>query len=254
MAYVIGKNRAYLIAHDDQELTWVQKWMYFRFLAKRKKGIPVAYLLKVKEFYGMDFHVTPDVLVPRPDTEILVDGLVKYLSENFRKMNEVMLLDIGTGSGCIPISTLVNVEDLHAVATDISTNALKIARMNAREHRVRDRIVFLKSDLLEGVSSGLFEGKELVVTANLPYVPTDFDVNIETKFEPQIALYGGKDGMDIYEKLAHQLEAIKPRAIFFEMFDFQIAILAEKMPDYELKHVKNMTGMAKVLMMERISG
>jgi len=186
-------------------------------------------------------------LVPRPDTEALVEAVINYVSPGD------LLLDVGTGSGCIPIAVLKHAKDLEAVATDVSGGALNVARSNATKHKVESRIHFVHSDLLEAVDPLLFEDRQLVVTANLPYVPKGYEVNVETTFEPQVALWGGEDGMDLYKKLLKQLLPLAPRAMFFECFDFQKVILVENAPGYELRSFNSPSGGAGVVMLERAS-
>lgn len=245
LAHLLGKDRSYLIAHDDHELGFWERRKYEKLIAKRKKGMPIAYLLGRKEFYGLDFEVNQHCLIPRPDTEVLAEALINYVQ------GDQLLLDVGTGSGCIPITVIKHVPHLEAVAVDISPQAVKVAEANAHRHSVNSRMVFYVSDLLKNVDPGLFEGWETVVSANLPYVPKGYEVNIETTFEPQVALYGGGDGLDIYRRLIEELTFIKPKAMFFECFEFQTAILAGYLPDYKLRQVKDMTGRAKMMMLER---
>jgi len=259
LSHVLNKPATFLLAHDDAEMSFFTLWKYLRLIEKRRKGIPVSYLTGHREFYGLDFEINEHVLVPRPDTEILVDCVLEYLnqftesdvSERRRRDSEiapsVILLDIGTGSACIPISILKNVSKINAIATEISRPAMKVARKNIKKHHLKSRIKLYKSDLLENVPLRLFDDKNVIVTANLPYIPTQFQIDPSTKYEPDVALYGGEDGLDIYKRLVEQLEEIKPKAIFFELFEHQIAILCEYMPDYELKYAKNMTGNAKCL-------
>ena len=252
LSYVLKKPTTFLLSHDEQKISSIKFWQYKRLIHKRKKGIPVAYLTKHKEFFFLDFKVNRHVLVPRPDTEILVDSVISYLKSEIRNpKSEMVLLDIGTGSACIPISVLKNVKGIKAIATDVCWKALRVARKNIKKHKLASRITLIKSDLLEKVPLKLLEGHEVIVTANLPYIPTQFQVSPELKYEPPISLYGGKDGMDVYKRLVGQLKDIKPRAIFFELFEHQIAVLKTKLPDYRLKYVKNMSGEARALMMER---
>jgi len=252
LAHALGKPPTFVLAHDDESPGLYREWCYKWLIKRRKKGIPVAYLRGHREFYGLEFLVNRHTLVPRPDTEALVEAVITYLGNEGRiDDRKPLLLDVGTGSGCIPIAVLKFTEGLTAVSVDISSAALRVARKNARQHQVEDRIRFTKSNLLEGIDRSMFEGCEVVVTANLPYVPKNFQVNIETHFEPQIALYGGEDGMDLYRKLLEQLLPIKPKAMFFECFDFQKAILAEHAPGYRLRHIKNASGGAQVMILER---
>nr|NIW78230.1 hypothetical protein [Calditrichia bacterium] len=158
---------------------------------------------------------------------------------------------IGKGSACIPVAVLKNVEGVKAIAVDVCRKALKVAKRNIKKHGLRSRIKLIRSDLLEDVPIKLLRGRDVIVTANLPYIPEDYKVSPELKFEPSIALFGGQDGMEVYDRLVAQLVAIQPRAIFFELFEHQIALLKTKLPDYELKYVKDMSGEARVLCMER---
>ncbi len=268
LSHILRQPVTFLLAHDETEIGWWKLWRYRRFIAKRKEGMPVAYLTGHKEFYFLDFEVNSSVLVPRPDTEILTEAAIDYINsrchserseespENrqilrrFAPQNDIMLLDVGTGSGCIAISALKNIEGLTAIATDISRSALRVAKRNAHRHGVADRIEFIHSDLLEKVLVERLKKYDVVVTANLPYVPKNFPVNPDTKFEPDSSLYGGLDGMDVYKRLMEQLKTFQPRAIFLECFDFQKAILVAHMPGYNLKHTQAMTGQARMLFFE----
>jgi len=265
LSYILKKPTTFLLAHDEHKICSIKLWLYKRAIRKRKQGMPVAYLTGHKEFYFLDFKVNRNVLVPRPDTETLVECVIEYIrsitggeNDHSRQRDlsiappEVLLLDIGTGSGCIPISVCKNIEDLIAVATDISCNALRVARRNIKKYGLEGRIRLIHSDLLKNVLPELFEEREVIVTANLPYIPTDYQISPELKYEPQISLFGGSDGMDLYKKIVQQLIPIKPKAIFFELFEDQIAILKTRLPGYRLKYIKNMSGKARVLVMEKV--
>ncbi len=251
LAHVIKKPVTFLLAHDDTEIGFFKLWKYRRMIGQRKDGMPVAYLIGHREFYGLDFEVNRSVMVPRPDTEILVDKVVLYLNDQCPMTNDQLLLDVGTGSACIPISILKNIPNIEAVATEISGSAMKVAKRNIKKHGLTNRIQLFSSDLLKSVPRELFEDREVIVTANLPYIPKRFAVHPSTKFEPDVALYGGDDGLDIYKRLIKELEEIEPRAIFFELFEFQAAVLGAQMPDYEVKFTESLMGEARCLMMER---
>ena len=246
LSHVLHQPVTYVLAHNEAQVGYWCEWYYRWLIARRKKGIPVAYLRGHREFNGLDFKVNRHTLVPRPDTEALVEAVLSYIKPN------QLLLDVGTGSGCIPISVLKHSESLTAVATDISASALRVARANAIQHGVENRIQFIASDLLRDVDMAFFKGRELVVTANLPYVPKNFQVNIETHFEPQIALWGGEDGMDLYRRLLEELLPLKPKAMFFECFDFQKAVLVMHASGYQLRHIKNVSGGAGVMILEQV--
>ncbi len=270
LAHLLTREVTFLLAHDEQKISSINWWRYKRMISKRKEGMPVAYLIGHKEFFFLDFIVNRSVLVPRPDTEILVDCVINYF-RGLRTMDyglgRHLLLDIGTGSGCIPIAVCKNVENLNAVATDVSKKALKVAGLNIKKHGLKSRIKLVHSDLLENLPIDLLRNKEVIVTANLPYIPKDYQISPALKFEPSISLFGGEDGLSLYKKIVHPsanaqddnfspknfttLADIKPKAIFFELFEDQIAILKTKMPDYRLKFVQNMSGKARVMVMER---
>ena len=265
LAYVLKRPVTFLLAHDETEIGFFKLRKYRHLIDQRKNGMPVAYLTGHKEFYGLDFEVNKSVMVPRPDTEILAGKVIEYLQQitegdvhkRCRRDSgiapSVILLDVGTGSGCIPISVLKNVPDIKAVATEISGSAVRIAKRNIKKHGLKSRIKLIKSDLLKSVPAKLFHSKEVIVTANLPYIPKRFAVHPSTKSEPDVALYGGEDGLDIYKRLIEQLDEIKPRAIFFELFEFQAGILGAKMSDYEVRFTESLTGEARCLMMEKIA-
>lgn len=246
LGHALGKDREYLMAHDEQKVGLWNQNKFRKLIAKRKNGMPVAYMTGFKEFYGIDIKVNKHCLVPRPDTEILVASVIKYLKPGD------LLLDVGTGSGCIPIAVLKNVEEVNAVATDISKSALGVAADNVKWLGLGNRITLIKSDLLEHVPLELFEGKDLVVSSNLPYIPEDYRISVETQYEPSVALYGGTDGLEIYKKLLDQLAEVRPKAMFLECYEFQKAILSEYLPGYKLKFCENALGEARILMLERV--
>jgi len=276
LAHVLKKPATFLLAHDETEVNWWQKWRYRRLIEKRKTGFPIAYMLGNKEFYFLDFEVNDSVLIPRPDTEILVENVINYIlkletrnsparpnGHSGRKLetpssqlqapsSQLLLLDVGTGSACIPISVLKNVEGLKAVVTDLSSKALSVARRNIKKHGLESRIEVYRSNLLESVPYSVFRGKEIVLTANLPYIPDSMQVMPETEFEPDMALYGGDEGVDLYQKLLDQVLVIKPKAIFLECFEFQLAVLGAHLPEYEVKYSKPLAGEARMLMLESI--
>jgi release factor glutamine methyltransferase len=261
LAHVLKKSSTFLFAHDEGLLDRVpffplHWWRYQRLIRLRKQGIPVAYLVGHREFYFLDFKVNRHVLVPRPDTELLVEAVIEYLRAKKAGSSKLgagspILIDVGTGSGCIPISILKNEPNLTAVATDISWQALRVAKANARKHHVQDRLRLVWSDLLENIDPAEFEDSEVIVTANLPYLPDMMEVQPELTFEPAISLYGGKDGVKIINRLLSQIQAIRPCAIFLELFDWQIHLLDPKDFGYEVRSVIRMSGDARCLILER---
>ncbi|GAB6179308.1 peptide chain release factor N(5)-glutamine methyltransferase [Desulfotomaculum defluvii] len=204
LSHVTGIDRTGLIIRDDQALTAAQLQHYQELLERRAQGEPVAYLIGRKEFMGMDFIVTPDVLIPRPETEVLVETALQFFHNNTDY--PTLVIDVGTGSGAIAISLAALVEGLQVYAIDISEAALGVAMQNAQRMGVKERVHFQLGNLLEPVLTKL-EEKVSIITANLPYVPSG-DIPSLMKdvrdFEPYLALDGGPDGLDLYRLLLPQ--------------------------------------------------
>ena len=169
---------------------------------------PLAYKKGYAEFYKLRFKVTPDVLIPRPETELLVDEVLGFVH------SPITILDLGTGSGAIAISIAKNAADVKIIATDISQKTLEIAKQNARLHKVEGKIKFIHSDLLSNIGCWIFH-PDIIVT-NLPYIPTAripyLDSSVKD-FEPWVALDGGEDGFKLYRKLFQQINqfSLPPR-------------------------------------------
>ncbi len=247
LCHVLKVDQSYLITHDYEPVSFFKQRAFKKLVEKRKTRVPLAYILGEKEFFGLSIKVNKNVLVPRPDTEILTENVISYLKPGDT------LLDVGTGSGCIPIAVLMNQKGVAAVATDISHKALAVARQNIRHYKLESHIKLIHSNLLESVSLELFDPNSLVVTANLPYVPMDYQINDEAQYEPGLALYSKNNGVELYQKLLDQLAPIKPRAIFLECYAFQMAILAEHSDHfYTFKRSENMLGKARMMMLERL--
>ena len=197
LARVKGKPRSWGAAHPEASLTRDQSTALEAMVIRLEKGEPLPYVLGCWEFFGLEFEVTPDVLIPRPETEMLVERVLAWLRE--RGKGEVRVLDVGTGSGCIAISLAVNVAGLCVTATDISPRALAVARRNAEKNHVSDRVIFLEADLVSGLLSP--DSFDLIV-ANLPYIPTKTLHRLPIYgHEPTVALDGGVDGMVLIRKL-----------------------------------------------------
>jgi release factor glutamine methyltransferase len=180
---------------------------------------PQQYIQGFTEFYKLQFKVTADVLIPRPETELLVDAVIE-----FSKNKPVIILDIGTGSGNIAISLAKNLPQVKIIATDLSQEALEIAKENAQAHGVVDQITFIKSDLLSDIEPLIHStnSTSLIIITNLPYIPTDrinyLDSSVKD-FEPFMALDGGKDGFELYRQLFAQInqKGLKPKLVIGEI-------------------------------------
>jgi len=187
LANAMNRSRTWIVAHPEVELEPDEEQNYFDALSRYKNGESLPYILGWWEFYGRKFYINNSVLIPRPETEHLVESAVSHLRSNpgARKA-----LDVGTGSGCIAISLALEVHDLKVIATDISWEALQVAQINAREHKVDSRVWFMQMDLALGLVA-TFD----VICANLPYIPSVTLQNLDVgKREPHLALNGGIDG------------------------------------------------------------
>ena len=199
LSYVLKKERIYLYVHFDQPLEAAELAAYKELIKQRVNHVPVAYLLGQKEFMGLTFKVTPATLIPRPDTEILVQAAV----ERLRGREKVSFADIGTGSGAICLSVLSFVPDSTAVTVDISQEARAVAEENAESLGLSERIVFFTGDLLEPVKDRRFTA----ILSNPPYIPEQDIEGLQAEVrcqEPYGALAGGKDGLDFYRRLCSE--------------------------------------------------
>ncbi|NCS32245.1 peptide chain release factor N(5)-glutamine methyltransferase [bacterium] len=202
LSVIIGKDASYLVARPEHELSEneTQKWETWS--RRAQSGEPIAYIVNKQEFYGYDFYVDNRVLIPRPETEELIDK-AKVWIQNHPHRNKISILELGTGSGAVTIALVqevlkLNLTKKHSfnfIATDVSPDALNVAKKNAASHGVFNHITFLQGNLFEPVSSIKFD----IILANLPYVPTEESQT--NRFEPQLALDGGNNGTKINEQL-----------------------------------------------------
>jgi release factor glutamine methyltransferase len=200
LLHIVQISRANLFAYPERELLSDQQTAYQSLIERRLQHEPIQYITGQQEFYGLNFHVTPAVLIPRPETEHLVEAVLKLLPSN----QFLKLADIGTGSGAIAIALAAHLPHAAITALDISLDALAIATTNARENNVADRLRFLQSDLLNAVSQ---EEKFDAVVSNPPYIPEMDRGSLHPQVrdhEPATALFAGEAGLDIYRRLIPQ--------------------------------------------------
>jgi len=195
MQYVLHKNRQYLIVYDEKKLTPNQEERYFEGVSRMLQGIPLQHITHLQEFMKMNFYVNKDVLIPRQDTEVLVEEVIKIA----KRINAKKILDLCTGSGAIAISLAKYIENSQITATDISEKALEIAEKNAIEQKVDKQIAFLQSDLFNDIPKEKYD----IIVSNPPYIKKDVikTLNQEVQKEPIIALDGGIDGLKFYHKI-----------------------------------------------------
>jgi len=213
LAYALKINKTKLYARSEKVLTKNKYQSFQRLIARRLKNEPVAYITHHKEFFGLDFYVDKNVLIPRPETELLIEETLKQSSINKKRLT---IVDVGTGSGCIAISIAKNISHFLTTkiyATDISKRALQIARKNAKRHKVFSKIKFLYGNLLKPLPISLFKKKQnFIIVANLPYLTTrEWQKTTPEikKYEPRFALDGGKNGLFYFEELFQQIRSNK---------------------------------------------
>ncbi len=198
MQFVLNKPRQYLLVYDNEPLSLRQEVNYFKAIKKIINGIPLQHITHMQEFMKMNFYVNEDVLIPRSDTEVLVEEVIAIAN----KIKAKKILDLCTGSGAIAVSLAKYVKNSEITAVDISSKALRIAKMNAKNNEVENQITFLQSDLFHEVPKEKYD----IIVSNPPYIKKDIikTLDREVQKEPEIALDGGYDGLDFYRKIIHQ--------------------------------------------------
>lgn len=237
LAAAIKTSKEFIYTHPEHQLSWLAYWRFKYYWYLSKKNYPLAYLLKHQEFYGLDFYINKNVLVPRPETEHLVDEAIAAINQLTGR--QPLLIDVGTGSGCIPIAILKK-NNLPTIAIDISAKALRVAKKNAQRHKAA--IQFIKGDLLQPLLTSQLITKSgydsLVITANLPYLTQlQYESEPTIQREPKQALiadnllglparaFGSgrwQAGLEIYAKLLKQIKQLAglnplPFYIFLEI-------------------------------------
>ena len=195
MQFLLNKPRQYVIVNDMQELETKTEKQYFQAIKLMREGVPLEHITHQKEFMKLNFFVDENVLIPRQDTEILVEEVIKIS----KRINARKILDLCTGSGAIAVSLAKYIPESEITAIDISSNALKIAKKNAITNEVENQITFINSNMFENLNNEKFD----IIVSNPPYIKTEEikELDAEVQKEPQIALDGGEDGLDFYRKI-----------------------------------------------------
>jgi release factor glutamine methyltransferase len=260
LGFVIKKDKAWILANGNERIGYLKVLKFKSLIKRRQKNEPVAYLTGIKEFYGNIFKVNKNVLIPRPETEVLVEEVLDVLKN--KKDSEVFwspskmgrVLEIGAGSGAIIISLAKELENIKFLASDVSGRALKIARKNAKLNKVENKIEFVKSDLLEKIKENEID----VVIANLPYVLAKDKGKLQKdlEYEPQDAIYAEQNGLELIEKLLVQIGDLehKPKYIFLEFDPRQTEDLKKMIKnilgDVVIEVKKDLAGMDRVVVIK----
>jgi len=245
LRHILAYTRAQLYYDLAVELEPRKEAALNKWVERRLLGEPLAYIINSREFYGLDFFVDGRVLVPRPETELLVEEAIRFGNQH----PAAVLADIGTGSGAIAISLAANLPGMKIIATDVSPLALEVARLNARKHEVTGRVTFMPGDLLEPLKSPVD-----AIIANLPYVQTqDWQRMPSAAFEPRLALDGGEEGLDQLFRLIDQLSGkINPGGnVWLEIglgqSEAVVDYVHRVLPESQIAVLKDLAGIQRVI-------
>ncbi len=271
LSYALRKSQEYLLAHPNAKLSKNQWTSFKKLVARRSRHEPIAYIIGKKWFYGLEFFVNRDVLVPRPETETMVEEILKEVKKNSYESGKIAILDVGTGSGCLAISIAKELKKtnprnkVRIIASDISRTALRVAKTNARAHKILNKIIFSRGNLLYPISRYLDASADtLIIAANLPYLTKNEwrKTKPEIKnYEPKGTLIGGKDGLKSYKKLLQQLNDFyrpgrsnKPCGCvvcFFEINPWQKTslkkIISSYFPSAQINFIKDLGGAIRLV-------
>jgi release factor glutamine methyltransferase len=250
LAHILSQPRAWVLAHPEATLNEAQNHAWQAALGRLRRGVPLPYVLERWEFFGLEFIVTPQVLIPRPETELLVETALAWIRKPGSAIRNCA--DIGTGSGCIAISLAVNAPNLALTATDLSAAVLAIAHANAEKHGVLARIELLQADLFEcrALQARRFD----LLVANLPYIPTWNLRQLEVySREPDLALDGGPDGLASIRRLLETAPAhlAASGALLLEIEAYQgksaLALARNAFPRAEIEVLPDLAGHDRLL-------
>lgn len=250
LCFVLKKTKEFLYTYQEKFLSTTQTALFKKLIKRRAKRCPVAYITGRKEFFGLDFFVDKHVLIPRPETEFLVENtltacLRRQAAASQAKSN-LTIVDVGTGSGCVAVALAKNLPETKICATDISEKAIQLARKNARHCGVN--VNFRRGHLLTPLKNKKID----IIVANLPYLPRNYR-HESIKREPRIALYAGKFGLELYEKLFQQIARLKyrPEFILIEAGARQISslkkIIKNILIDAKIKIIENPDNKQKII-------
>lgn len=248
LSYVLKQNRSWLIANPEFKLTILQLIKLYWFINRRRKLMPIAYLTHNREFFGRNFFINKFVLVPRPESETIIEVVLETLS----KETIDKIIEVGTGSGCLAVTLALETNNIPIVATDISFKALGVAKKNARLHKVSNKINFIKGNLLKPVLLDI--SSSTMIIANLPYLKTA-ELTTALKREPKLALDGGTDGMKYYNELLNQVANLnikaKPKYLILELHEptaiFVQKLITKYFPHASLYVINDLAGKPRVL-------
>jgi len=265
LSTAIKKSKEYILTFPEKKISSYQKKKYHKLIEKRFLNIPISQITGEKEFYGLPFIVNQNTLSPRPETELIVDEVLKILNNSTPSSKEIFIIDIGTGTGCIPISIAKNADPQRVsksiYAVDISKKALDVARKNSILNKTNKTVKFLNGNLLEPVlkiKKYRDSKNQTIITANLPYLtPEQFKKSPSIHNEPKLALIAGNNGLKYYKELFQQIKSLKsPRrlTIFCEIDPSQkipmSKLLKKMLPEYSFEIKKDLAGLDRLFIIK----
>ena len=234
LGHALRRDRTYLITHGNDMVTGEQLDQFRALIARRAAREPLQYIVGYQEFFKLKFEVTPDVLIPRPETELVVEAALELADSE----ESLSILDVGTGSGCIVISLLNELENAHAIATDISSNALEVAGRNAQRHNVSNRVTFIQADSLSQLNQSAAVS---LIVSNPPYIPAGDIATLQSEvreYEPLTALVSGPDGLDHIRALLRETpRLLHHNGYFIFEIGFGQSNAIEQLVDHAIWHL-----------------
>lgn len=254
LSFILEKDRTFLISHAEDETDENSLGRFREFVERRASGEPLQYITGVQDFYGREFRVTPDVLIPRPETELLVEAALQVVGEIGVAP---FICDVGTGSGCIAVTLLCEIVTARAVAIDKSPAALEIAKLNAQNLSVTDRAIFIESDCFESLDSGEYEFD--LIVSNPPYVAEKALQGLQREVrdhEPLVALSPGGDGLSVIRRLIDDGPAfIKPNGHMLMEIGFDQGEAVERLINasaWSLREIRpDLQGIPRIVVLQR---
>ena len=257
LGYVLGRDRSFILTHAEDALGEEQAERFRECLERRAQGEPLQYITGNQEFFGLDFEVTRDVLIPRPETELLIETALKLFAG---PADSPFICDVGTGSGCIVITLMQQLKEARAVAVDISPGALGVARRNAERHSVAERIDFVLSDCFAALTLRESRASFDLIVSNPPYVEEGAMADLQREvrdFEPRNALAAGADGLEVIRRLLVEGSSfLKPGGYFLFEIGFNQALAVEQLLDpkiWKLRDIhKDLQGLPRTVALQRL--
>lgn len=251
LSFILGKDRTFLISHAEDEIGEDSFRRFQESVERRASGEPLQYITGVQDFFGREFRVTPDVLIPRPETELLVEAAIELIGE------ARVVCDVGTGSGCIAVTLLCELSDARAVALDKSAAAIEVAKLNAREHSVLDRAQFVISDCFEALDVSRYQFD--MVVSNPPYVSAAMMTGLQREVrdhEPLVALSPGTDGLTIIRRLILEAPAfVKEEGHLIMEIGFDQGEAVERLVDdsvWSLREIRpDLQGIPRIVVLQK---